>query len=146
MIWNSLADGLFERHFPNSLLFSWKTDIQWSLIRFNGCEPRVVGSSWRSFPVRPGAYESQQRLHGDGLHYKHCVNSMGTTTGGWSGGPDPPPKCGWTPNFFVAFWWGNRLRQTGYTFLIFFWRRAYYPQTKKLPPPQLWKRGCVPDE
>jgi len=28
-----------------------KTDVQWSQIRFNGYEPRVVGSSWRSFPV-----------------------------------------------------------------------------------------------
>ena len=28
-----------------------RTDVQWSQIRFNGSEPRVVGSSWRSFPV-----------------------------------------------------------------------------------------------
>jgi len=28
-----------------------RTDVHWSHIRFNGCEPRVVGSSWWSFPV-----------------------------------------------------------------------------------------------
>ena len=28
-----------------------RTDVQWSQIRFSGSEPRVVGSSWRSFPV-----------------------------------------------------------------------------------------------
>ena len=28
-----------------------RTDVQWSQIRFNGSEPRVVGLSWRSFPV-----------------------------------------------------------------------------------------------
>ena len=28
------------------------TDVQWSQIRFSGSERRVVGSSWRSFPVR----------------------------------------------------------------------------------------------
>ena len=28
-----------------------KTEVQWSQIRFNGSEPRVVGSSWMSFPV-----------------------------------------------------------------------------------------------
>ena len=28
-----------------------RTDVQWSQIRFDGTEPRVVGSSWRSFPV-----------------------------------------------------------------------------------------------
>ena len=28
-----------------------RTDVQWSQIQFNGSEPRVVGSSWRSFPV-----------------------------------------------------------------------------------------------
>jgi len=27
-----------------------RTDVQWSQIRFNGSEPRVVGSSWGSFP------------------------------------------------------------------------------------------------
>ena len=29
----------------------WRTDVQWSQIQFSGSEPRVVGSSWRSFPV-----------------------------------------------------------------------------------------------
>ena len=28
-----------------------RTGVQWSQIRFNCSEPRVVGSSWRSFPV-----------------------------------------------------------------------------------------------
>jgi len=28
-----------------------RADVQWSQIRFSGSEPRVVGSSWRSFPV-----------------------------------------------------------------------------------------------
>jgi len=28
-----------------------RTDVQWSQIRFNGSAPRMVGSSWRSFPV-----------------------------------------------------------------------------------------------
>ena len=28
-----------------------RTDVQWSQIWFNGPEPRVVGSYWRSFPV-----------------------------------------------------------------------------------------------
>ena len=28
-----------------------RTGVQWSQIRFSGSEPRVVGSSWKSFPV-----------------------------------------------------------------------------------------------
>ena len=52
------------------------------------------------------------------------VPIMGTTTGGVKG--VQPPKFGQTPN--VAFWWGpgvgNRLHQTGYTFLNFFSREG----------------------
>jgi len=68
-----------------------------------------------------------------------AVTCMGATTGGWRvGGVRTSPKFGWTPTSYVAFWWGsgggNRLRQTGYTFLIFFWRRTVILQTKKLDP------------
>ena len=52
------------------------------------------------------------------------VPIMGTTTGGVRGVQSP--KFGQTPN--VAFWWGsgvgNRLHQTGYTFLNFFSREG----------------------
>ena len=62
---------------------------------------------------------------------------MGATTGG-RGGPDPQ-KNGWTPNFYVAFRWGsgggnNRLRQTGYTFLIFFLERGSNTTDQEIGP------------
>ena len=72
---------------------------------------------------------------------------MGATTGG-RGGADPQKLDG-PPTIYVAFWWGsggdNRLRQTGYTLLNFFRRKAVIPQTKKLDPPTLkmWLRPCL---
>ena len=54
---------------------------------------------------------------------------MGATTEGVEGSPPPPKKkkLDGPPTFYVAFWvGGNRLRQTGYTFL-FFGEGQYYP-------------------
>jgi len=57
------------------------------------------------------------------------------------GGSGPPKNLDGPPTFDVASWCGsgggNILRQTGYIFLNFFWRRAVIPQTKKLDPPTL---------
>jgi len=46
----------------------------------------------------------------------------------------------------VGVWWGNRLRQTRYTFLNFLWRRAVIPQTQKLDLRTLktWLRPSSP--
>jgi len=64
---------------------------------------------------------------------------MGATTGEEVGGVRTPKNL--DPNFLHSFLvgsdGGNRLRQTGYTVLISFWRRAVIPQTKKLDPPTL---------
>jgi len=58
---------------------------------------------------------------------------MGATTEGVGGHP-PKKKIGRTPNFLRSFLGGgNRLRQTGYTFL-FFGERQYYPDQEIGPP------------
>ena len=63
--------------------------------------------------------------------------------GGWGVAPPPQKKTGRTPNFLRSFLGGgNRLRQTGYTFL-FFWRRAVLPGPRNWTP-QLWKRAAPP--
>ena len=67
---------------------------------------------------------------------------MSATTVG-SMGSGPPSKKNWTEppqllrSFMAGIWGGgNRLRQTGYTFLKKF-LGAVIPQTKKLDPPNL---------
>ena len=39
------------RDLPDQCQTASYAPIQWSQIGFNGSQPRVVGSSWRSFPV-----------------------------------------------------------------------------------------------
>ena len=75
------------------------------------------------------------------------VPIMGATTGGVRG--VQPPKFGQTPN--VAFWWGsgvgNRLHQTGYTFLNFFSREGQCNTSdQEIGPPTLktWLRPWFP--
>ena len=49
-----------------------RTDVQWSEIKLNSSEPRVIGSSWGSFSVSRGLRITAQ-LYGDGLHWEHYV-------------------------------------------------------------------------
>ena len=62
---------------------------------------------------------------------------MGATTGG-RGGADPQKLDG-PPTIYVAFWWGsggdNRLRQTGYTLLNFFWTKGSNTSDQEIGPP-----------
>jgi len=59
---------------------------------------------------------------------------MGATTEGVGGRPPPQKKLDGSPTFYVAFWvGGNRLRQTGYTFL--FLEKGSTTRSKKLDPP-----------
>ena len=47
-----------------------------------------------------------------------------------------PPllKFGWPPTVYVSFWWGNRLLQTGYTFLIFFLEKGSDTTDQEIRP------------
>ena len=74
--------------------------------------------------------------------WQRSVVTMGSTTLGWDRRcPDPPKKekkLDRAPTFYVGFWWrcggGNRLRQTGYTCLIFFLEKGSNTPDQEIGP------------
>jgi len=105
---------------------------------------RSAGKTVNNF--RPGILHTPytQKLHG--YRVQHRMLSWAQPLGVAGGSGHPKNILTEPPTFYVAFWWGlvgtgdNRRRQTGYTFLDFFWRRAVIPYTKKLDPPTLKTR------
>jgi len=68
----------------------------------------------------------------------HELNHFGVGSE-MSGSPEKRKKIGQSPNFYVGFWWrcgeGNRLRQTGYTCLIFFLEKGSNTPDQEIGPP-----------